>query len=162
MLIEQRQALIDVILTESAYLDEKNWAAWLNLYTEDAEYWLPAWDDEHTLTSDPQRELSLIYYGSRAGLEDRIYRIETGLSLASSPLPRTCHTNSNFRIEERGEEVLVNSTWVTHSYRLKKSQTYYGYQTHTLRLSNDEWKISRRYIVLQNDIIDSVLDIYPV
>jgi 3-phenylpropionate/cinnamic acid dioxygenase small subunit len=151
MLIEQRLALVDLVIAEGAYLDEKNWAAWLNLYTEDAEYWLPAWDDEHTLTSDPQRELSLIYYGSRAGLEDRVYRIETGLSLASSPLPRTCHTNSNFRV-----------SWVTHSYRMKKTQTYYGHQTHTLRLSADEWKISGRYIVLQNDCIDSLLDVYSV
>ena len=162
MLIEQRLALIDLIIAEGEYLDKKKWAAWLNLYTEDAEYWLPAWDEEHSLTSDPERELSLIYYSSRAGLEDRVYRIETGLSLASSPLPRTCHTNSNLRFEECGEDVLVHSSWVTHSYRLKKSQTYFGHQTHTLRFSNDEWKISKRYIVLQNDSIDSVSDIYSV
>jgi len=162
MLIEKRLAVIDVVIAEGAYLDEKNWAAWLESYTEAAEYWIPAWDDEHTLTSDPQRELSLIYYGSRAGLEDRVYRIETGLSLASSPLPRTCHTNSNFRVEERGEDMVVHSSWVTHSYRMKKSQTYYGHQTHTLQQVGGKWKIGRRYIVLQNDCIDSVLDIYSV
>ena len=87
---------------------------------------------------------------------------ETGLSLASSPLPRTCHTNSNFRVEQRGEDVLVHSSWVTHSYRMKKSQIYYGHQTHTMRRSGGEWKISGRYIVLQNDSIDSVLDVYSV
>ncbi|MFK8051118.1 MAG: aromatic-ring-hydroxylating dioxygenase subunit beta [Halioglobus sp.] len=162
MLIEQRLAVVDLVITESACLDEKNWAGWLDLYTEDAEYWIPAWDDEHTLTTDPQCELSLIYYGSRAGLEDRVYRLETGLSLASSPLPRTCHTNSNFRVEQRGEDVLVHSSWVTHSYRMKKSQIYYGHQTHTMRRSGGEWKISGRYIVLQNDSIDSVLDVYSV
>ena len=53
MLIEQRLALIDLIIAEGEYLDKKKWAAWLNLYTEDAEYWLPAWDEEHSLTSDP-------------------------------------------------------------------------------------------------------------
>ncbi|PKP67926.1 MAG: benzene 1,2-dioxygenase, partial [Alphaproteobacteria bacterium HGW-Alphaproteobacteria-5] len=59
---------------EALCLDERKWDDWLALYREDAEYWLPAWDDDGELTVDPQREISLIYYPNRAGLEDRIYR----------------------------------------------------------------------------------------
>jgi 3-phenylpropionate/cinnamic acid dioxygenase small subunit len=162
MPIDQRQEAIDIVIAEAAHLDDKDWDAWIALYEEDAQYWIPAWDDEHTLTSDPDRELSLIYYGTRAGLEDRVYRIRTGLSLASTPLPRTCHINSNFRVERDGDNILVRSSWTTHSYRLKKSNTHFGHQTHTLRLAEGGLKICKRYIVLQNDVIDSVLDIYSV
>jgi benzoate/toluate 1,2-dioxygenase beta subunit len=31
---------------------------------------MPAWDDDGTLVTDPQREISLIWYGNRGGLED--------------------------------------------------------------------------------------------
>ena len=43
---------------------------------------LAAWDSEHELTKDPKSELSLIYYDSRAGLEERVLRIRSGLSAA--------------------------------------------------------------------------------
>src|SRR3546814_2508739 len=76
---------------EAAALDAKDWDSWIDLYHPDAEYWVPAWDDSGRLTEDPRREISLIYYPTRAGLEDRVYRIRTGRSSASSPAPRTSH-----------------------------------------------------------------------
>ncbi len=160
---DDKQDAIDIIVSEGMYLDDKDWDAWLALYTEDSEYWMPAWDDEFTMTTDPDTQLSLIYYGSRAGLEDRIYRIRTELSLASSPLPRTCHMTSNFHIEKNeSNELLVRSAWTTHSYRLKVSHSFYGHQTHTLCNTDEGLKISKRHIVLQNDSIPNVLDIYSV
>ena len=64
----------DLLYQEAAYLDERRWSAWLALYTEDAGFLVPAWDEDAKLTNDPQSQLSLIYYNSRVGLEDRIWR----------------------------------------------------------------------------------------
>ena len=51
---------------------------------------MPAWDDDDRLTEDPQSEISLIWYGDRGGLEDRVFRIRTERSSATSlPEPRT-------------------------------------------------------------------------
>jgi 3-phenylpropionate/cinnamic acid dioxygenase small subunit len=158
-----RQSLSDVVVAEGRYLDERDWDAWLDLYTDDAEYWVPCWADEDTLTSDPHNSLSLIYYGSRGGLEDRIYRIRTGQSLASTPLARTCHMNSNFKYEHAGDnEWKVHSSWSTQSFRLKQAHQFFGIQTHTVVRRDNQLKISRRYVVVMNDVIPSVLDVYHV
>ena len=75
---------IDVLQRESVYLDEQRWDEWLALYIADCEYWVPSWKNEETLTSNPQAELSHIYYATRAGLEDRVVRIRSRRSPAST------------------------------------------------------------------------------
>ncbi|MEH6543679.1 MAG: aromatic-ring-hydroxylating dioxygenase subunit beta [Porticoccaceae bacterium] len=160
---ESHQASIDLIINEGAYLDQKEWDQWLNLYTEDAEYWIPAWDDEHTLTDDPNTQLSLIYYGTRSGLEDRIFRLRTGGSLASTPLPRTTHMTTNFRFEpQTNGDLKVLSSWTTHSYKLKVASYFFGQQTHLIRQTEDGLKIAARKIIVMNDMIANVMDIYSV
>jgi hypothetical protein len=81
---------------EARYLDDRDWDAWLSLYADDAEFWMPSWDDDDKLTEDPQTEISLIWYGHKGGLEDRVFRIRTERSSATSlPEPRTSHNISN-------------------------------------------------------------------
>ena len=81
---EQVQAFL---YREARLLDDRQWDDWLACYHPDVEFWMPSWDDDDQLTTDPQREISLIYYPSRAGLEDRVFRIKTERSAASMPEP---------------------------------------------------------------------------
>jgi len=160
---EERQQALDTVLREGLLLDQKRWDEWLELYTKDAEYWVPAWDDEDVLCDDPKRAISLIYYGSRDGIEGRVFRLRTGKSLASTPLPRTCHLTSNL-IASKGRDgsVVVDSSWVVHSCQLDKTSSLFGSQTHQLRRENGSLRIFKRKIIVCNDQIDSVLDIYNV
>src|SRR5258708_20440569 len=83
-----------------------------------AEFHVPQWDSEHVATTDPKREMSMIYYATRGGLEDRIFRLRTGKSAASQPMPRTLHQISNVRIQDRGQGLLqVGAKWNTHYTR---------------------------------------------
>ena len=155
----------DLLYQEAAYLDERRWAEWLALYTEDAEFWLPAWDEDGRPTDDPQSQLSLIYYSSRAGLEDRVWRIQSGLSPASSPLIRTCHLITNVRITDMvNDHPLVSSHWQVQIYRPEKQQTssYFGFYQHVLRPYGGSLQIAKKKIILLNDVVESVLDIYHV
>lgn len=105
-----------------------------------------------------------IYYGNRAGLEDRVFRIRTERSLASTPLPRTCHMVSvvDCMVENDGS-VRVESNWTTHSYKFEKATSFFGTQTHILREDDDgELRIAWREVIVMNDMIPSVLDIYSV
>ena len=87
---------------EARLLDDKDWDRWVQCYRADVEFWMPAWDDDGTLISDPKREISLIYYPNRGGLEDRVFRIKTDRSSATSlPEPRTSHNISNIEILEK-------------------------------------------------------------
>ena len=36
----------------------QEWNNWLELYAPDAEFWMPAWDDDDKLTTDPQRHFA--------------------------------------------------------------------------------------------------------
>ena len=46
----------EFLYREARYLDDKEWNNWLDLYAPDAEFWMPAWDDDDKLTQDPQNE----------------------------------------------------------------------------------------------------------
>ncbi len=70
---------------EARLLDDRQWDEWLELYATDVTYWMPAWDDDDQLIEDPHSQISLIYYPNRDGLEDRVFRIKTERSGASTP-----------------------------------------------------------------------------
>ena len=65
---------------EARYLDDREFEKWLECYADDVVYWMPSWDDDDTLVENPQRDISLIYYANKGGLEDRVFRIRTDRS----------------------------------------------------------------------------------
>jgi len=69
--------MVAFLYREARLLDDREWDAWIACYAPSAIYWMPAWDDDDQIVEDPQREVSLIYYPNRQGLEDRIFRIKT-------------------------------------------------------------------------------------
>lgn len=148
---------------ECRLLDDKEWEEWLGLYDENVEFWMPSWDDDGVLTSNPQEQISLIYYPSKAGLEDRVFRIKTDRSSATIPDTRTSHNLSNIEIlSQENDIVLVRFNWITLSHRYHQDSSYYGTSTYTIDFSNDEPKITKKYVVLKNDYISTVIDIYQI
>ena len=137
----------NLLYTEGALLDEQKWDEWLNLYTEDCEFWMPSWDSEHEYTKDPKKEISLIYYNSRAGLEDRVWRIKSGMSSASMPLPRTWHAANNIRLgTEQGGNIDVFANWQTHAFKEGETRTFYGRAEYRLKRAGEELKIAKKMI----------------
>ncbi|MGE8466617.1 MAG: anthranilate 1,2-dioxygenase small subunit [Pseudomonas putida] len=146
---------------KSELCDAQEWDAYLTLFSEESEFHLPQWDSEHVFTQDPKREMSLIYYPNRGGLEDRVFRLRTGKAASATPMPRTLHMISNVRIKALGGGVLeVLTNWHTLYYRHATSEQFYGRATYTLQPNSDSWLISRKHTVLLNDTINSVLDFY--
>ena len=95
---------------EARYLDDREFEKWLDCYADDVVYWMPSWDDRDKQVENPQREISLIYYANRGGLEDRVFRIKTGRSSATSlPEPRQSHNLSDIEVLGRdGDTVHVD------------------------------------------------------
>ncbi len=149
---------------EARYLDDRQWEPWLALYAPEAEYWMPAWDDDDRLTEDPHSEISLIYYPNRNGLEDRVFRIQTERSSASMPEPRTSHMLSNVEeLDERGDLVDVRYNFHTLSHRYKVTDQFFGTIFVTLKKAEDgSYLIQRKKIVLKDDYIRQVIDIYHI
>jgi len=154
----------DLLFEEGNALDERRWEDWLALYTEDAVYWVPAWKSETETTSDPDSELSMIYYESRAGLEDRVWRLKSGLSVASNPLRRTAHMLSHIQLAGRHEsgDALVKASGAVHVFdpKRKTQHVYFGLYAYRLRKGADGWQIAGKTVRLLNDTIPAVADIY--
>src|SRR5665213_376541 len=92
-------AVSEFLFREARLLDAQNWRRWLELYCEDAVFWVPAATMAGGYTLDPERELNFIYIAGRAGLEARIFRLETNSSMASTSPPRTCHLVTGVMID---------------------------------------------------------------
>ena len=159
-----RTEIEDFLYYEARLLDDRQFEEWLECYREDAEYWMPAWDVDDTLTQDPQQEISLIYYPTRAGLEDRVFRIRTERSSATSiPEPRTNHNITNVEILERRDgEVDIRFNWISYYFRYNHTDDYCGTTFLTLDTSGEKLRIAKKKIVLKNDYIHHVVDIYQV
>lgn len=144
------------------HCDRQRWDEYLACFDPGASLHIPQWDSEHVATQDPAREMSLIYYPDRKGLEDRVFRIRTGRSAASTPLPRTLHLVSNVVIEAAGEDTVVRAKWVTHFYRFANAGLFFGEVTYRLRREAGDWRIFAKHVLLLNDTINEVLDFYHV
>lgn len=149
---------------EARLLDDRNFDDWLECYHPDSDFWMPAWDDNDELTEDPQSEISLIYYDNRGGIEGRVFRIKTDRSSATSlPDPRTGHNITDIELLERdGDQVKVRFNWFTLYYRYQSTDTYFGTSYYTIDLSGTEPVIRSKKVVLKNDYIHHVVDIYMI
>lgn len=149
---------------EARLLDERQFDEWLQCYHPDSEFWMPAWDVDDRLTEDPQTEISLIYYDNRGGIEDRVFRIKTDRSSATSlPEPRTGHNLTGIEIVEHdGDQVKVRFNWFTLYFRYNTTDTYFGTSFYTIDLAGEAPVIMKKKVILKNDYIHHVVDVYMI
>jgi benzoate/toluate 1,2-dioxygenase subunit beta len=157
-------AVQDVLYREARLLDAQKWAEWLDLYCEDAVFWVPAVTMAGEYTSDPENSLNFIYIAGRTGLEARVFRVKSGGSLASNPLPRTRHLVTGVVIDEddSGE---VRASANVHSVAFCEAR---GRQTLTstyefiLRPQEGQLRIAQKKILLLEYVIDGYFDFFTI
>lgn len=151
---------------EAQLVDQKRWSEWLELFDEQCEFWVPAWDSDTVLTNDPEQEASLIYYRTRAGLEDRVYRIEHTQAPSATPPPRTSHLVSTVCIvEAQAGTVKAEANWVCHWVWRKEFRIYAGRYDYELRETPSNrvpFVIQKKRVVVINDVIPTVMDIWHI
>lgn len=146
---------------ESDAVDMRRWTEWLSLFADDVEYWVPAWDSEFELTSNPKSEVSLIYITSKTEIEDRLWRFTSGQSAASVPLPRTVHYVTNVDLIEATDEVVkVRGKWLTHAYRFNELSIFGGYCEYVLQVDGGSFLIKKKKSILVNDRPAMAVDLY--
>ena len=157
------QAIQSFVFAEARALDDGRWEDWLACYADDVEFFMPSWDDDDKLTTDPRNEVSLIYYPSKAGLEDRVFRIRTERSSATIPDTRTGHAINNLEVLSEDEtRCTITFNWTTHSFRYDIVDVYFGKSEYTLDTTGAKPLIKRKYVVLKNDYIHHLLDVYHI
>lgn len=161
---EDRNALAcELVALEAQLLDEQAWDDWLALYEDNAQFWVPMWKDESHLTTDPLRELSFIFLDGRKYLAERVHRVTSGRSVASTPVPRTTHlVAGSIAKAGHGDTVSVKSAWSSHIYQHKEARlvTYAGRYEHDLAWDGAALRIRRKKIILTNDQLVSKVDFF--
>ncbi len=99
-------AVKELLHLEGRLLDERRLDELLDLFTDDALYWLPISD------VDDRREPSLIKE-SKSGMQERVFRLTKTLAHAQNPPSRTQHDVTNVEVTARDDgslEVLCHAT----------------------------------------------------
>jgi len=158
-----KRDVAELIYREATFLDRHRWDDWIDLYTEDAVYWVPSWANEEETTTDPETQLNLIYLRNRGGLEDRVFRIESRDSYASVPLDRTVHVVGNVLVEGiDGDEIVAYASCLVHSFGKHGGQTRASLYDYRLRRVNGDGdlRISRKKITFIDDRLEGAVDIH--
>ena len=130
---------------EARLLDTQQLEAWLDLFTDDATYWVPLERDQ----KDPL-ETSSIIHDDKTLLELRVKQARHPRAHARLPLARTVHQVSNVMVQDGKEEVIVNSTLQVVEFRNEKQRLYGALVEHRLRRVNSGFKIAHKRVDLVN------------
>ena len=131
---------------EARLLDSGELERWLELFTDDATYWVPLERGQ----KDPLETSSLIY-DDRALLELRVKQARHPRAHARLPLARTVHQVGNVVVaEERADAIVVNSTLTLVEWRNEKQRVWGALVEHRLRRSGTGLRIAAKRVDLVN------------
>ncbi|HEX2197282.1 MAG TPA: aromatic-ring-hydroxylating dioxygenase subunit beta [Burkholderiales bacterium] len=136
----------DFLYHEARLLDTQRYEEWLELFTEDATYWVPL---EHN-QADPFETSSLVH-DDRTLLELRVKQARHPRAHARLPLARTVHQVANIMtLEESNEGVRVASTLQLIEWRQEKQRVWGALVEHELRRAGEGFRIARKRVDLVN------------
>jgi len=157
-------AVQDFLYREARLLDAQKWNEWLDLYRDDAVFWVPAVTMTGVHTTDAENSLNFIYICGRAGLEARAYRVASGGSLASNPLPRTRHLVGTVMIDADGpQEVRAFANAQTVAFcEARGQQILTSSYEYILRKQDEGLRIAQKKILLLEYVIDGYFDFFTI
>ena len=131
---------------EARLLDTFQLEAWLELFTEDAVYWVPLERDQKD-----GMETSSIIHDDRTLLGLRVQQARHARAHARLPLARTVHQVGNVMIlSETISELTVASTLQLVEWRSEKQRVWGALVEHTLRRAGETYRIARKRVDLVN------------
>ncbi len=159
-----RHEIEEFLYREADLLDERRFAEWLDLFTEDAHYWMPM---RRNVPHDAaEREFTREgtdvnwFDEGKETLARRVQQILTGIHWAEEPPSRICHMISNVQILSESPagqvpaEVAVKSRFLVYRNRVEtETDVLVGKREDLLRRVNGGWKIARRKIVLDQSVL---------
>jgi 3-phenylpropionate/cinnamic acid dioxygenase small subunit len=154
-----RQDIEDFLYREAELLDERRYEEWLDLFTDDARYWMPM--RRNVPADEMEREFTREgadvnwFDEGKDTLTRRVRQIRTGVHWAEQPPSRICHMVSNVQIvRASSEEVSVKSRFLLYRNRVEtETDLLVGKREDLLRRVDGGWRIARRKIVLDQSVL---------
>ena len=131
---------------EARLLDTQRFEEWLELFTDDATYWLPLEQGQQ----DPLATSSILH-DDRTLLGLRVKQLRHPRAHARTPLARTVHQVSNILVEEDSPgDLVVTSALSVIEFRNEKQRLYGALVLHRLRRNRDSYRIAHKRVDLVN------------
>ncbi len=156
---------------EARLLDERRFHEWLELLTDDIRYWMGTRSNRYPRSSkaiailDPSRyveedvtgddELAILDE-TKDTLKARVARLDTGMAWAEDPPSRTRHFISNVDVEpgDGTAEFKVHANFIVYRSRAETEEDFYvGARQDLLRRVGGDWKIARRRLILDQNVL---------
>ena len=134
---EDYEAATRLLYVEARLLDAGRLEEWLELYTQDCAYWLPADND----IGDPTKVVSW-EFNDRRRLEERVERLATGRAYSQAPPTRSSRIYSNveaIKADNGDLHVLCNFFIQTNFAGHASSRA--GWNGFILRKEGNSWRI---------------------
>lgn len=152
------------LLAEADLLDERRFTEWLDLFTDDVRYFMPLvanvkHGEEDREYSRERQDAAWMDEGKET-LSQRVRQLMTGIHWAEEPKSRIAHLVTNLRVvaaepgPERPEEIRTRCRFLVYRNRQEDEvDLLVGKRNDTLRRSGESWKISRREILLDQNVL---------
>lgn len=159
-----KEEIQEFLFQEAELLDERKFEEWLDLLTDDIRYWMPMRRNvkfgelDREFTREGQ-DINWFDEG-RDTLERRVKQILTGVHWAEEPLSRICHFVTNVQLlnvtpsASDPTEVSVKCRFLVYRNRVQTETDFLiGKREDTLRKVEGAWKIARRKIILDQNVL---------
>jgi 3-phenylpropionate/cinnamic acid dioxygenase small subunit len=155
----------DFLFAEADLLDERRFREWLNLLADDITYFMPIRRNvkfgQHAQRENTVQGSGISWFDEdKWTLTKRVDQILTGVHYAEEPLSRVTHMVSNVQIRrvvpslDDPSEVEVRCRFLVYQNRIEyETYTFVGKRTDLLRKTQDGWKIVRREILLDQNVL---------
>ena len=155
----------DFLYAEADLLDNRQFRDWLNLLAEDMTYFMPIRRNvkfgQHAQRENTVQGSGISWFDEdKWTLTKRVDQILTGVHYAEEPLSRVCHMVSNVQVLgatpslEAPQEVEVRCRFLVYQNRIEyETYTFVGKRTDLIRKTSDGWKIARREILLDQNVL---------
>jgi 3-phenylpropionate/cinnamic acid dioxygenase small subunit len=155
----------DFLYAEADLLDSRQFREWLTLLAEDITYFMPIRRNvkfgQHALRENTVQGSGISWFDEdKWTLTKRVDQILTGVHYAEEPLSRVCHMVSNVQVLrvapslDEPQEVEVRCRFLVYQNRIEyETYTFVGKRTDLIRKTSDGWKIARREILLDQNVL---------
>ena len=131
---------------QSELLDQKQWAAYIDLFSPDGIYWMPVTPDQTEWLDSPS-----IFAEDRRMMEIRMGRVQHPNAWSQAPQWGTSHLIGNTVIESADEShVQVRSRFQMVELRRDQLRHFAGTYRHTLLRAGEDFKIVLQRVDLLN------------
>ena len=160
-----KQQIEEFLYDEAEVLDQRQFTDWLDLLCDDLVYFMPMRRNvkhgDHAARENTREGEDISWFeDDKWTMSKRVDQIMTEKHWAEEPLSRVCHMVSNVQLlgatpsVEKPEEVTARCRFLVYQNRAEKESNFFvGKRLDTLRFEGEGWKLRRREITLDQNVL---------